>query len=158
MWEMCVRLWERMSARRGESYGFADPFRGHNRGHKSRMRPVRAESSSWDQEARQEYDMITANYSVQLRFWGSARQCIVMDLIGRPGDIAADTPRVRRVQITYCPGDEVIRGRDSRQERREVITLSIRTTNAMMSGDKEFLCQWLKTIVISPGRDRKMGW
>ena len=87
--------------------------------------------------------MLTGSYLVQLRFWSSARQSIVMQLHAGSDQVPAGHSRVRQVHVTYRLGDEVVLGRDSRQERREILVLSVRTSNAMVLNYKKLLCQWL---------------
>ena len=50
-----------------------------------------------------------------------------------------------QIQVLYRPGEEVVLGRDSRQERREVIVLSVRTSKETILADKKLLCQWLNS-------------
>jgi len=99
---------------------------------------------SWDQEARQEHDKLTGNFTTKLRFWSSAARTFVIHLhAGANGQSELPSDRRLAIRVLYRPGEEVVLGRDSRQERCEVLVLSVRTSKNMVLADKKSLCRWL---------------
>ena len=100
---------------------------------------------SWDREATQEHDSVTGDTAIRLRFWSSQprtlRVCVTMPAHQQqPGAVE----RKLDLHVTFCPGDDVVCGRDSRVERREVIVLWMRISAESVLRDKALLMQWLE--------------
>ena len=47
------------------------------------------------------------------------------------------------VQVQYQPGEDIVTGRDSRVERREIMVLTVKTSASKVLADKKVLRQWL---------------
>ena len=48
------------------------------------------------------------------------------------------------VQVQYQPGEDIVTGRDSRVERREMMVMTVKTSTSKVLADKEVLRQWLE--------------
>jgi len=96
---------------------------------------------SWDQEAIQEHDKLTGNISVKLRFWSSRHHTVNLHLGEQTSSL--------RMQVQYFPGEDVVCGRDSRVERREMLVLSMQTSCNEVLKDKSLLCKWLEQCYTS---------
>ena len=48
------------------------------------------------------------------------------------------------VQVQYYPGEDIVTGRDSRVERREVMVLTVKTSANKVLAVKKVLRQWLE--------------
>lgn len=97
---------------------------------------------SWDQEATQEHDKLTGDIAVKLRFWSSQarsmRVCVTLG--GEHGGVRGKLD----LQVQFSPGEDVVCGRDSRVERREVLVLSTRTSSEHALKDKALLTKWFE--------------
>ena len=80
---------------------------------------------------------------MKLRFWSSAARNVVLHLHDVCGRGEAHAGRRLPIRVVYRPGDEVTLGRDPRQERRETLILSVRTSQSLVLADKKRLCRWL---------------
>ena len=105
---------------------------------------------SWDQEAVQEHDQLTGDFAVKMRFWSSQPRTIRMRLVEVEDCVEQSdtgTPRPRReldAKVQYCPGEDVVTGRDSRVERREMLVLRVTTSAERVLEDKAMIRRWLK--------------
>ncbi|CAK9082912.1 unnamed protein product [Durusdinium trenchii] len=103
---------------------------------------------SWDQEALQEHDKLTGKIKVKLRFWSSQprNMTIRLRVPKAHGDIELQDTEVERLdlEVQFIPGDDVVCGRDSRLERREVLVLSVRSNPERALSDKEMLVRWME--------------
>ena len=123
---------------------------------------------SWDQEAVQEHDQLTGDFAVKMRFWSSQPRTIRMRLVEvedcveqsdtgtprhateRPGrghatERPGRLPRRELVaEVRYSPGEDVVTGRDSRVERREMLVLRVTTSAERVLEDKAMIRRWLK--------------
>ena len=72
-------------------------------------------------------------------------------------ELAADSSRIQEnqigvqlqgarvtVQVQYQPGEDIVTGRDSRVERREIMVLTANTSASKVLADKAVLRQWLE--------------
>lgn len=105
---------------------------------------------SWDQEALQEHDKLTGKIKVKLRFWSSRARSMWIRL-RVPKVMHGANPELQDVhmedmdlQVEFIPGDDIVCGRDSRVERREVLVLSVRSNPARALLDKEMLVRWME--------------
>ena len=105
---------------------------------------------SWDQEAVQEHDQLTGDFAVKMRFWSSQPRTIRMRLPEVEDCVEQSergTPRRRRklvAKVRYSPGEDVVTGRDSRVERREMLVLRVTTSAERVLEDKAMIRRWLK--------------
>ena len=98
---------------------------------------------SFDHEAVQEHDRLTGKMAVKLRFWGSRTRKVEM-VIGKELD-RRDLLRERlKIQVMFQPGEDVVFGRDSRLQRREVLVVWARTSPSCVLADKNMLLQWMQ--------------
>lgn len=141
LWAIFVRVFEQMFYLRVEVHRLGSPtlFEAITNALETKSEQC-GHTCSRDQEARQEHDKLTGNFTTKLRFWSSAARSFVIHLHGE-GEVHSE--RRLAIQVLYRPGDEVVLGRDSRQERREVLVLSVRTSKNMILADKKSLCRWL---------------
>jgi len=144
LWEIFLRVYEQMFYLRVEVHRLGSPtlFEAITNAMETKSEQS-GHTCSWDQEARQEHDKLTGNFTTKLRFWSSAARSFVIHLHAGIGGGEAHTERRLAIQVLYRPGEEVVLGRDSRQERRETIVLSVRTSKNMVLADKRSLCRWL---------------
>ena len=146
LWEVFVRVYEQMLYLRVEVQRLSSPtlFEALTYAIEEKSEQF-GQTCSWDQEARQEHDKLTGNFTVKLRFWSSAARRVVVSLHSGCDRDGVYGERRMQIQVLYRPGEEVVLGRDSRQERREVIVLSVRTSKETILADKKLLCQWLNS-------------
>ena len=99
---------------------------------------------SWDGEATQEHDSVTGDKAIRMRFWSSQPRTLRV-YVAMPVDEQQSGVVERMVDllVTFCPGDEIVCGRDSRVERREVMVLWMRISAESVLRDKALLMQWL---------------
>ena len=99
----------------------------------------------WDGEATQEHDSVTGDKAISLRFWSSQprtlRICVTMPVDEQQPEVVE---RKLDLRVTFCPGDDVVCGRDSRVERREVMVIWMRISAESVLRDKALLMQWLE--------------
>lgn len=97
---------------------------------------------SFDLEAVQEHDTLTGMISVKFRFWSSQARTIHIEI----KTISEEqlSRQHLKVQVDFLPGEDVVMGRDSRLERRELLVLWVRTSPAQVLVDKHLLKQWLE--------------
>jgi hypothetical protein len=98
---------------------------------------------SLDQEAVQEYHPVTGDLSVKLRFWSSQARIVEISLNNILQHHHQKGEQVK-VRVRYSPGEDVVCGRDSRVERREILSLSMRTSPNKALAHKALLCRWLE--------------
>ena len=53
------------------------------------------------------------------------------------------------LQVQFIPGEDIVLGRDSRLERRELLILSLRSTPERALVDKELLVRWMEYAYVS---------
>ena len=97
---------------------------------------------SFDQEAVQEHDRLTGKMAVKFRFWGSRTRKVEI-VIGKELDGRELLRERLKIQVTFQSGEDVVFGRDSRLERREVLVLWARTSPSCVLADKNILLQWM---------------
>lgn len=97
---------------------------------------------SFDQEAVQEHDSLTGKFSVKLKFWSSQARTVKV-AIRIPSEQQQRSREQLHVQVQFQPGEDVVVGRDSRLERREILVLSVLTSPSRVREDKELLLQWM---------------
>ena len=95
---------------------------------------------SFDQEAVQEHDKLTGRISVKFRFWSSQARRIAI-AVGRQSEEQGLPCEQLKMQVHFQPGEDVVLGRDSRLERREILVLSARTSPSQVLADKKLLIQ-----------------
>ena len=108
------------------------------------------QTCSWDQEAVQEHDPLTCDFQVKWRFWSSAPRTMRIELAADSSGIQENQIGVQlqgarvTVQVQYQPGEDIVTGRDSRVERREIMVLTVKTSASKVLADKAVLRQWLE--------------
>ena len=108
------------------------------------------QTCSWDQEAVQEHDPLTGDFQVKWRFWSSAPRTMRIELAADSSGIQENQIGVQlqgarvTVQVQYQPGEDIVTGRDSRVERREIMVLTVKTSASKVLADKAVLRQWLE--------------
>ena len=108
------------------------------------------QTCSWDQEAVQEHDPLTSDFQVKWRFWSSAPRTMRIELAADSSGIQENQIGVQlqgarvTVQVQYQPGEDIVTGRDSRVERREIMVLTVKTSASKVLADKAVLRQWLE--------------
>lgn len=107
---------------------------------------------SWDQEALQEHDKLTGKIKVKFRFWSSRPRSMWIRL-RVPKKVHADLEipvamEDMELQVEFIPGDDIVCGRDSRVERREVLVLSVLSNPERALSDKEMLVRWMEHAYI----------
>ena len=108
------------------------------------------QTCSWDQEAVQEHDPLTGDFQVKWRFWSSAPRTMRIELAADSSGIQENQIGVQlqgarvTVQVQYRPGEDIVTGRDSRVERREIMVLTVKTSASKVLADKAVLRQWLE--------------
>ena len=110
---------------------------------------------SFDQEAVQEHDKLTGRISVKFRFWSSQARRIAI-AVGRQSEEQGLPCEQLKMQVHFQPGEDVVLGRDSRLERREILVLSARTSPSQVLADKKLLIQWMEgtyTNFVKPVKD-----
>lgn len=98
---------------------------------------------SFDQEAVQEHDRLTGKMAVKFRFWGSQTRKVEI-AIGKQSEEHELLCEHLKIQVTFQPGEDVVFGRDSRLERREVLVLWALTSHSRVLTDKNTLLQWMQ--------------
>ena len=98
---------------------------------------------SFDQEAVQQHDRLTGKMAVKLRFWGSQTRNVEI-VIGKQSEEHELLCEHLKIQVTFQPGEDVVFGRDSRLERREVLVLWALTSPSRVLTDKNTLLQWMQ--------------
>jgi hypothetical protein len=98
---------------------------------------------SFDQEAVQEHDKLTGKMAVKFRFWGSQTRKVEV-AIGKQSEEHELLCEQLKIHVTFQPGEDVVFGRDSRLERREVLVLWARTSPSQVLTDKNTLIQWME--------------
>lgn len=98
---------------------------------------------SFDQEAVQQHDRLTGKMAVKLRFWGSQTRNVEI-VIGKQSEEHELLCEHLKIQVTFQPGEDVVFGRDSRLERREVLVLRALTSPSRVLTDKNTLLLWMQ--------------
>ena len=102
------------------------------------------------QETVQAHDALTGDFQVQFRFWSSRPRTVHLQLAADRSGIRENQIGEQRqnapvtVQVQYQPGEDIVTGRDSRVERREIMVLTVKTSASKVLADKEVLRQWLE--------------
>lgn len=145
LWEIFLRLYERTSFLRVELRRYTSPTLYESvTDTLAKESEKRGLTCSWDQEATQEHDRVTGDTSVKLRFWASRARAMDVCIRVPREEPSSGPPEELQVHFQYSPGEDVILGRDSRLERREVLVLSIRTSPERALHDKALLTRWLQ--------------
>lgn len=98
---------------------------------------------SFDQEAVQEHDKLTGRIAVKFRFWSSQTRKVEI-AIGNKSEEQGLSCEQLKIQVCFQPGEDVVFGRDSRLERREILVLSVRTSPSQVLADKKLLIEWME--------------
>ena len=98
---------------------------------------------SFDQEAVQEHDGLTDTISVKLKFWSSQTRTVNV-AIGKQSEHPEHSRQQLHAQVQFQPGDDVVIGRDSRLERRELLVIWARTRPSRVRADKQILTEWME--------------
>lgn len=144
LWEVFVRVCEQILFLRVELRKMTSPmlFEG-----VSASLAAAAEKNghtcSWDHEVIQEHDKVTGDITVKLRFWSSRPRGMTVHLDGC-GRFAEHGRQSLAVHVQFSPGEDVVCGRDSRVERRDTLTMSVRSTPGRVLADKAVLSQWFE--------------
>ena len=102
------------------------------------------------QETVQAHDALTGDFRIQFRFWSSRPRTVHLQLAADRGGIRENQIGEQRqsapvtVQVQYQPGEDIVTGRDSRVERREMMVMTVKTSTSKVLADKEVLRQWLE--------------
>jgi hypothetical protein len=97
---------------------------------------------SCDAEAIQQHNPVSGDIAVQLSFWSSSTRCIRV-CVSIDVDGNGEYEKLY-LHIRFLPGEDVVCGRDSHVQRRQVIVLSTRTSSAKALRHKVLLSQWLQ--------------
>ena len=105
---------------------------------------------SRDQETVQTHDEVTGDFEVKFRFWSSQARTVHLQIDGNTTGTQLDELNEQHentcvtVKVQYYPGEDIVTGRDSRVERREVMVLTVRTSTKKVLAVKKVLQQWLE--------------
>ena len=137
LWLVFVQLCERLCYLRIEIRKMVSPTLFESVGNAiEEIAEKLGQTCSWDQEAVQQHDKLTGLFSVKLRFWSSQRRTLQVQLDG--GSRRVD------LEVQYSSGEDVVVGRDSHLERREVVVLTMRSSPETILDDKALLCRWME--------------
>ena len=103
----------------------------------------KGETCSFDQEVVQEHDKLTGKMGVKFRFWGSQTRSVEVAIRKQSEEYGVLCDKLK-IHVTFQPGEDVVYGRDSRLERREVLVLWARTSSSRILSDKKTLRQWME--------------
>lgn len=110
---------------------------------------------SFDQEAVHEHDRLTGRILVKLKFWSSQARTIEVAIGDRSGEQGHSCEQLK-VQVHFQPGEDVVVGRDSRLERREILVISARTSPSQVLEHKKLLIRWMEAAhnnFVKPAKD-----
>ena len=108
------------------------------------------QTCSRNQETVQTHDEVTGDFDVKLRFWSSQARTVHLQIDANTETTQVDEMNWQQqntfvnVKVQYYPGEDIVTGRDSRVERREVMVLTVRTSVEKVRAVKNVLRRWLE--------------
>ena len=101
-------------------------------------------------ETVQTHHEVTGNFEVQLRFWSSEARTVHLQINAGTETMQVNESYWQRqnnfvtVKVQYYPGEDIVTGRDSRVQRREMMVFTVKTSAQKAPGVKKVLQHWFE--------------